>query len=71
MDIQLTFTVWSVEMLKVLVAPAMSETGEGGAKDVILGVAGGGVGVGAGVKVGMGVGVGVKVGVGPDVGVGE
>jgi hypothetical protein len=54
-------------MLKVLVAPPVSQTGEEGAKDVILGIAGDDEGVGIGV--GVGEGVGVKVGVGPGVGV--
>ena len=49
----------------------MSETGELGAKDVILGAAGDGEGVGIGVGIGEGVGVKVGVGLGVGVRVGE
>ena len=62
-------TTWSVVILKVLGAPSVLQTGEEGAKDVILGAVEDGVGEGIGV--GVGEGVGVKVGVGPGVGVGH
>ena len=68
MSNQLTFTVLSIVIEKVLGAPSVSQTCDVGAKDVMLGAAGESEGEGIGARVGEG--TGVKVGVGPGVGVG-